>query len=673
MLEIQTLDDIAALRESADIECKLAAGKDCQGELPKDFWGSYSAFSNSGGGDVLLGLEEKKSRFSVGGIQQLDRVLDNLWNLVNNPQKASVNLLRESDVRVIPLEGQNIIHIHVPAAARKQRPVYVGGNPITGTYKRNHSGDFLCDEETVRRMMAEQVEDSRDNEILFGFGLDDLDADTFKAYRQLYVSLQPDHPWNEADARVFLRNIGGWRMDRESGKEGLTRAGLLMFGQLPSIQECFPNYMLDYQERPQATNEARWIDRLTLDGSWPGNLFDFYRRVIKKLTSDLKVPFSLEGDVRQDNTLVHQALREALINTLVHADYTGRASVLVVKRPHMFGFRNPGLMRVPQEQAVQGGDSDCRNRLIHQMFRYVGLGEQAGSGVPKIYRGWDSQHWRTPLLYEKDSPSEQTLLELRMLDLLPEGVVENLKVMLGKGFDELSHLERLILATAMTEQVVSHGRMAEITTEHAHDLTLAFQALSKKELLVAYGRGRGTVYRLPGNDGPTADQVFGEHVPGSVAMSEAGAMSGANDGSSGHNEQSSGHNEQSSGYSQRDSNGCLLVEGLSRPLIDRLDLLASELGRSLVIDAWDAQQSRRLPPEAMAEIVLDLCKKHYLTLPVLCELLVRKPESLRKNTLKPLVDSGKLVMAFPDTPTHPRQAYTVNVRHSSTLAQNDNR
>lgn len=64
--------------------------------------------------------------------------------------------------------------------------------------------------------------------------------------------------------------IGGWRMDREQGQGGLTRAGLLMFGQLPSIQEIFPNYMLDYQERPEARKEARWADRLTLDGSWSG-------------------------------------------------------------------------------------------------------------------------------------------------------------------------------------------------------------------------------------------------------------------------------------------------------------------------------------------------------------------------------------------------------------------
>jgi predicted HTH transcriptional regulator len=54
------------------------------------------------------------------------------------------------------------------------------------------------------------------------------------------------------------------------------------------------------------------------------------------------------------------------VNTLVHADYTDRASILVVKDPAGFVFRNPGGMRVPAEQALRGGESDCRNRTLHK-------------------------------------------------------------------------------------------------------------------------------------------------------------------------------------------------------------------------------------------------------------------------------------------------------------------
>jgi hypothetical protein len=60
----------------------------------------------------------------------------------------------------------------------------------------------------------------------------------------------------------------------------------------------------------------------------------------------------------------------------------------------------------------------------------------------------------------------------------------------------------------------------------------------------------------------------------------------------------------------------------------------------------------------MNQIVLTLCSDYYLTQQVLAELLGRKPLALRKNTLKPLLDQGKLALAFPQTPTHSKQAYT---------------
>jgi len=71
--------------------------------------------------------------------------------------------------------------------------------------------------------------------------------------------------------------------------QGLTLAGLLMFGQWPAISEACPNYFLDYQEQPIDTTETRWLDRVVPDGSWSGNLFDFYRKVVRNLTADLKV------------------------------------------------------------------------------------------------------------------------------------------------------------------------------------------------------------------------------------------------------------------------------------------------------------------------------------------------------------------------------------------------
>lgn len=344
MIDLNSPADLELLRESIDLECKLAVGRDGQGALPEDFWPTYSAFANTNGGMVLLGVREKKGQFQLEGIANPAKVRKELFDNLNNRKQVSINLLSDSSVREVELDGRTLLLVEVPRASRKQRPVFLTPNPFGHTYRRLNDGDRLVSDEEVKRMLAEQVEDSRDDCILKGYHLDDLCVETLRAYRQVFANRDPAHPWNALDDQEFLRQIGGWRRDRETDTAGMTLAGLLMFGWMSTIQEALPNYMLDYQERPEARTELRWVDRVTLDGKWSGNIFDFYRKVYLKLTADLKVPFKLEKGERQDETPVHVALREALANVLVHADYSDRASVLVVKRPDMFGFRNPGLM-----------------------------------------------------------------------------------------------------------------------------------------------------------------------------------------------------------------------------------------------------------------------------------------------------------------------------------------
>lgn len=288
MIELNSLEDFTLLAESSDLECKRAGGKDGRGELPRDFWESYAAMANTDGGVVLLGVKQKGSKFHLAGLEDTDGVIKALFDTANNLGKVSVNLLTNSDVITRSVEGRLFIQIQIRRATRQERPVYLNGNPLTNTFVRRHEGDQKLSAEAVKRMLAEQSEDARDARILKGFGLDDLCGDSLKIYRQVFANRNPSHPWNELDTRPFLKCIGAWRVDRETGLNGLTAAGLLMFGYHTTIQEYFPYYMLDYQERPEAKTEKRWVDRVTLDGSWSGNLYDFYRKVYPKLTEGIR-------------------------------------------------------------------------------------------------------------------------------------------------------------------------------------------------------------------------------------------------------------------------------------------------------------------------------------------------------------------------------------------------
>ena len=660
MIDSFSLEDLSLLRESVTLECKLAGGRDGKGALPEDFWPTYSAMANTEGGIVILGMRERKSHFEVHGIENIDKVRKDLFNHLNNPNKTNINLLTDSRVYEHEIDNKKILVIEIPRAQRKQQPVYLTKNPFGNTYRRFNEGDKVLSDDEVKRMLAEQVEDSLDHRIMQSYGLSDLDMETFRTYRQVFVNRNPVHPWNGETDIDFLRQIGGWRRDRETGREGLTQAGLLMFGQMSAIQEALPNYMLDYQERPEAKTEKRWVDRLTLDGTWSGNLYDFYRKVYLKLIADLKVPFQLNKYERLDETPVHIALREALANVLVHADYSDRASILVVKRPDMFGFRNPGLMRIPVEVALQGGEPDCRNRNLHKMFRFVGVGEQAGTGIPRILQGWQSQHWSPPKLHESTEPYNQTLLELRMIDLFPAIVMETLRDRFGADFERLNEDGRVALALAASEGTVNHARLCSVSSLHPVEVTRVFRSLVQLGMLSSTGSGSGTVYFLTGEDLPTPDDVFGP-APKFSSVSSSGLSSS----SSGLSSSSSGLSPSSSDLSRksfvadqnRDEHGYLHTDQLVLPVIDDLLLLSPALRQRLNTLAAAPQSKKKMDKRLFEQVILNVCEGHFLTLQVLAQLLNRSADSLRNSYLTPMVRGKALTLAFPATPTHERQAY----------------
>ncbi len=660
MFPIQTLDDFKLIRETETLECKLARGRDGKGALPDDFWPTYSAFANTSGGIVLLGVKEKNQKFELVGVDNVEKIRTDLFNGLNNRQKVSVNLLTDDMVQEISIEGHTILAIEIPRAGRKQRPVHLTPNPLAGhTFRRFNDGDHSLADEDVKRMLAEQVEDSRDDKILYGYSIQDLSVDTLRAYRQVFANRDPAHPWNEIGDQEFLRRIGGWKQDRETGESGLTLAGLLMFGDMVAIQEALPFYMLDYQERPEAKTENRWIDRLTLDGKWSGNLYDFYRRVYLKLTSDLKVPFQLEKGERQEETPVHVAVREALANVLAHADYSDRASVLVVKRPDMFGFRNPGLMRISVAVAMHGGEADCRNRTLHKMFRLVGVGEQAGTGIPKIFQGWHTQHWNPPKLYDTPVPYNQTLLELRMIDLFPAEIISELKARFGDKFDQLTYDGRVALALAASEGTVNHSRMCTVSVSHAVEISRTLQHLTTVGMLESTG-GRGAVYKLPWQDMPTPDDVFGPSFNNGLTsdavdevFSNLGSSSSDLDTSFSDLSVSSSDSQNA----QRNKEGYWISHQLELPVIDDLSQLAGDLRNKLEKIAELPRTKKKVSHAKLEEVLIALCDGHYLTLQCISELVNRRPDALRNEYLTLMVRNRVLSLAFPTTPTHERQAY----------------
>ncbi len=675
-LNIQDIVDLQTLVESVEIEFKLAGGKNGQGQLPKDFWPSYSAMANGRGGWVILGVKEENRQFIPVGINDIEKVKTDLFNQLNDKDKVSVNVITDSDVQTVQLQGKSVLAIHIPPAMRKQKPVHLKKNPFSNTYLRMHEGDRRCDDDTVKKMLAEQIHDIRDNEVLsehYDFA-EDIDIDSLKTYRNLLTAHNPTHPFLDRELFDFFKQIGGWRKDRETGKHGLTVAGVLMFGTWDAITATRPNYFVDYQERPEAKTEQRWIDRVYYDGTWSGNLFDFYRKVYQRLTVDLKVPFKLEDGQRKNDTPVHEALREALVNCLVHADFSERAPILVVKRPDLFGFRNPGLMRIPLDDVIAGGIgglsvSDCRNQTLQNMFSLIGLSERAGSGMPRIFSGWNAVNWRTPKLQEKMEPA-QTILELNTASLIPEKTTAQLHQLFGDTFDKLNSFEKLIVTTTLVEGWINHERACLLTSEHSREVTLTLPRLESRGFLVSHGEQKQKSYTLPGVTLPSPDEVFAlASFPKTLSL-EANLTH--NDESLTHNDESLTHNDESLTHNDdvisephRDEYGRFLSADLDKPYIDDLTKLTASYKQILLDMSKPARDKGRLSNDVIRNIIKKLCYEQYLYIGVLAELLGRTNQSIRQSHLKPMLQANQIKMAFPHAPSSPKQGYTSEIQEKA--------
>ena len=142
------LNHLERYRENNRLEAKRAIGG-----LPQSLWETYSAFANTQGGMILLGVEEYRDK-SLHPVDLPDPsgILQDFWDIVNDTDKVSSNILRDSDVREVLLDGKHIIVINVPRAPMEDLPVYLGNNPKLGTFWRSGEGDFRCRPEEIIRM-----------------------------------------------------------------------------------------------------------------------------------------------------------------------------------------------------------------------------------------------------------------------------------------------------------------------------------------------------------------------------------------------------------------------------------------------------------------------------------------------------------------------------------------
>ncbi len=380
------LNNIARYHENNRIEAKKAAGG-----FPNSLWETYSAFANTIGGLILLGVEESRDKqLTVTGVPDARGYERILWQTLNDRTRVSANILSPEDVGIHTVDGKDVLVVDVPRADRRHRPVYVGDSPFSGAYRRDGEGDYHCTPEEVRSMLRDREDAPADLAVLESRPASDLSPETVRQFRLRMVMRQPDHPWNPMPDERFLFRAGALGEGREKGVLHPTLAGLLLLGRRSAIREVFPMLRLVYEE------EGTGYRLNSVMANGPENLFRFYAMVTARLTA---VSALLEEDRARRDRLA-SALREAVRNAVLHADYFSRGGLTICRSDTELKVSNGGLMRVSPADARTGGKRDPRNRALIRLFSLQEPGTGTGEGLKGIYRVWDQQGWKTPVLSE---------------------------------------------------------------------------------------------------------------------------------------------------------------------------------------------------------------------------------------------------------------------------------
>lgn len=411
--------DFYSMKEGIDVEFKSA-----QGGFPKSFYETYSAFSNTKGGHIYLGVEEKNDVVvAVPGLTlaTIELFKQNMIDTLNNKSKVSENNITNSDINIIKLgeKDKYVLDIFVKEQNRGRKPIYLDGK-ISNSYKRDGKNDFLLSNEELLYFLNDRYFYTKDSEVNDrGYTFKDIEKTTISAFRNMFNAQNKNNLYEAYDDETFCKELGFIARNKD-GEMLLTNAAVLFFTKAIKIQTIYPNYFVDYQER--ITNDTRWDYRLcSIDFDWSGNLFDFFRIALDKACVNLPNKYEKQGISDQSGFDIKDAIKEALVNAFSNADYINGGTIKIIKTANGIECTNSGEPLVSVEQMMVGGITNPRNKEIIRYFRLLRYSERSGYGVKNIFNIFDKNKLVAPKIEEKKDTRE---MSIKML--FTQGYVEEI-------------------------------------------------------------------------------------------------------------------------------------------------------------------------------------------------------------------------------------------------------
>lgn len=340
---------------------------------------TLSAFSNGGGGLIVIGLSEE------GGFTPVPS-----FDPVSEQDRLATMCLKLTPavrpfIDFVEFEGHPVMIVRVEPMGSRERPCYVTSKGrYGGSYLRTGDGDHRLQKYEVDRLIEEQAQPRWDEEAVLTADLSDLHQGQLDRYLDEQMISRPKTFSEGRD--VALRRLG-LMIDAHP-----TLAGLLSLGEYP--QERFPKLSIAYTEYPgtskdNAGSTLRLVDKAVFEGPIPA----LVEATVAKVAASMRTAGRVEGAFRRDlpdYPLV--AVREAVTNALMHRDYSPDArgtQVQVNLYVDRLEVVNPGGLYGPVTLRTlgQANLSSSRNQRLSTLLESVNfpgggsVAENRGTGI----------------------------------------------------------------------------------------------------------------------------------------------------------------------------------------------------------------------------------------------------------------------------------------------------
>lgn len=642
MTAVELLESLNLLDEHERIEAKRAS------EVGKSVLETICAFANEpglGGGWIALGvIREEMALFpsyEVEGIEQPDKLSADIASQCRD----MFNVPLRVDISTENVQGKNIVVVFVPEAQPQDKPVFFKSQGLPkGAFRRIGSTDQRCTDDDLAVFYQGRQQETFDAGIVADATQEDFSPEAIADYRQSRADANPDAEELRWSDNELLQALGCARRDQK-GEWKPTVAGLILFGKPSALRRCFPMTRVDYIRVPGrewVPDPDRRFDTVELRDS----LFRLIRRAQAAVLDDLPKSFGLdEGALqRQDKPVIPlRVIREALVNALMHRSYRSHSPVQIIRYANRLEIRNPGFSLKSPEHLGEPG-SQPRNPKIAAVLHETRFAETKGSGI-RVMRESMEQAGLTPPLFESDRNNDQFVARYFFHHFLGE---EDIRWLARFRDLHLSEDEAKALIVVREAGAIDNATYRDLSKVDALAASQALRRLRDAGLLAQKGRGSATYYV------PTER----------LAVDEADLSCKPEALSSKHGEGLSSNPPALSSNPEALSSNPPALSDEPETLSTKFD----EALRSALLDALPGSLAARLgaiglrhPPQEIRELVVALCALRDWRVDELSVVLRRNPEVVRQNYLRPLMREGRLVMANPDEPNDPQQAYRMVV------------